>query len=168
MREKERVYLYTRVSTAMQTDGYSLEAQRQKILDFAKFRDFAVVGEYSDAGFSGKNIAGRKEFQQMLSDIESRKDKIRYVLVFKLSRFGRNCADTLNSLQFTPCPIPMPAAAVPLQLGGIALPLRITAKTSSWRPSRRLSSLWSTTKTLRIWWMRLWVKRPMCQRWKRR
>lgn len=29
MREKERVYLYTRVSTAMQTDGYSLEAQRQ-------------------------------------------------------------------------------------------------------------------------------------------
>ena len=100
MREKERVYLYTRVSTAMQTDGYSLEAQRQKILDFAKFRDFAVVGEYSDAGFSGKNIAGRKEFQQMLSDIESRKDKIRYVLVFKLSRFGRNCADTLNSLQF--------------------------------------------------------------------
>lgn len=81
MREKERVYLYTRVSTAIQTDGYSLEAQRQKILDFAKFRDFAVVGEYSDAGFSGKNIAGRKEFQQMLSDIESRKDKIRYVLV---------------------------------------------------------------------------------------
>ena len=78
MREKERVYLYTRVSTAMQTDGYSLEAQRQKILDFAKFRDFAVVGEYSDAVFSGKNIAGRKEFQQMLSDIESRKDKIRY------------------------------------------------------------------------------------------
>ena len=100
MKAKERVYLYTRVSTAMQTDGYSLEAQRQKILDFAKFRDFAVVGEYSDAGFSGKNIAGRKEFQQMLSDIESRKDKIRYVLVFKLSRFGRNCADTLNSLQF--------------------------------------------------------------------
>lgn len=100
MREKERVYLYTRVSTAMQTEGYSLEAQRQKILDYAKFRDFVVVGEYSDAGFSGKNIAGRMEFQQMLSDIESKKDNIKYVLVFKLSRFGRNCADTLSSLQF--------------------------------------------------------------------
>jgi len=37
---KERVYLYTRVSTLMQTEGYSLEAQRQKILDYVKFRDF--------------------------------------------------------------------------------------------------------------------------------
>jgi len=97
---KDRVYLYTRVSTAMQTEGYSLEAQRQKILEYAKFRDFVVVGEYSDAGFSGKNIAGRMEFQRMLSDIESKKDDIKYVLVFKLSRFGRNAADTLNSLQF--------------------------------------------------------------------
>ena len=97
---KERVYLYTRVSTLMQTEGYSLEAQRQKILEYAKFRDFIVVGEYSDAGFSGKNIAGRAQFQQMMADIESKKDDITYVLVFKLSRFGRNCADTLNSLQF--------------------------------------------------------------------
>ena len=97
---KERVYLYTRVSTLMQTEGYSLEAQRQKILEYAKFRDFIVAGEYSDAGFSGKNIAGRAQFQQMMADIESKKDDITYVLVFKLSRFGRNCADTLNSLQF--------------------------------------------------------------------
>ena len=97
---KERVYLYTRVSTLMQTEGYSLEAQRQKILEYAKFRDFIVAGEYSDAGFSGKNIAGRVQFQQMMADIESKKDDITYVLVFKLSRFGRNCADTLNSLQF--------------------------------------------------------------------
>ena len=97
---KERVYLYTRVSTLMQTEGYSLEAQRQKILEYAKFRDFIVAGEYSDAGFSGKNIAGRAQFQQMMADIESKKDDITYVLVFKLSRFGRNCADTLNSLKF--------------------------------------------------------------------
>ncbi len=100
MKAKERVYLYTRVSTAIQTEGFSLEAQRQKILDYAKYRDFVVVGEYSDAGFSGKNIAGRKQFQQMMADIERKKDNIKYVLVFKLSRFGRNCADTLNSLQF--------------------------------------------------------------------
>lgn len=99
MKAKERVYLYTRVSTLMQTEGYSLEAQRQRILDYARFRDFAVVGEYSDAGFSGKNIADRLQFRQMLADIKSKKDDIAYVLVFKLSRFGRNCADTLESLQ---------------------------------------------------------------------
>lgn len=96
----EKVYLYTRVSTAIQTDGFSLDAQREKLLAYAKYRGFVVAGEYSDAGFSGKNISGRKQFQQMLSDIASKKDNVKYVLVFKLSRFGRNSADTLYSLQY--------------------------------------------------------------------
>ena len=58
-----------------------------------------VAGEYSDEGFSGKNIQGRPEFQRMLNDIQEGKDGVSYVLVFKLSRFGRNAADVLNSLQ---------------------------------------------------------------------
>ena len=98
--KKQGAYIYTRVSTAIQTEGYSLEAQRQKVLDYAKYRGFAIRGEYSDAGFSGKNIAGRLQFQQMLDDIASKKDDVDYVLVFKLSRFGRNAADVLSSLQF--------------------------------------------------------------------
>lgn len=35
----------------------------------------------------------------MLNDIQDGKDDVSYVLVFKLSRFGRNAADVLNSLQ---------------------------------------------------------------------
>ena len=35
----------------------------------------------------------------MLKDIENNKDDVSYVLVFKLSRFGRNAADVLSSLQ---------------------------------------------------------------------
>lgn len=35
----------------------------------------------------------------MLKDIQDGKDDVSYVLVFKLSRFGRNAADVLNSLQ---------------------------------------------------------------------
>ena len=58
-----------------------------------------IVGEYSDEGHSGKNINGRPEFVRMLHDIEDCKDDVNYVLVFKLSRFGRNAADVLNSLQ---------------------------------------------------------------------
>ena len=100
MAEREKVYIYTRVSTLMQTEGYSLEAQKDKILKFAEWREFDVAGEYTDAGFSGKNISGRAEFQQMLTDIREKKDNIKYVLVFKLSRFARNCADTLEALQF--------------------------------------------------------------------
>ena len=94
-----KCYLYTRVSTSMQVDGYSLDAQRDKLRKYAAYEDMIVAGEYSDEGFSGKNIQGRQEFQRMLNDIQDGKDDVSYVLVFKLSRFGRNAADVLNSLQ---------------------------------------------------------------------
>ena len=96
---KTKCYLYTRVSTSMQVDGYSLDAQRDKLRKYAEYEDMEIAGEYSDEGFSGKNIQGRHEFQRMLQDIQDCKDDVEYVLVFKLSRFGRNAADVLNSLQ---------------------------------------------------------------------
>ena len=99
MKKQIKCYLYTRVSTAMQVDGYSLDAQRDKLRKYAQYEDMIIAGEYSDEGFSGKNIQGRPEFQRMLIDIQERKDEISYVLVFKLSRFGRNAADVLSSLQ---------------------------------------------------------------------
>ena len=58
-----------------------------------------IVGEYSDEGHSGKNIKRRQEFMRMLNDSEDGKDGVDFVLVFKLSRFGRNAADVLSSLQ---------------------------------------------------------------------
>lgn len=99
MKKQIKCYIYTRVSTAMQVDGYSLDAQKDKLRKYAEYQDMEIAGEYCDEGFSGKNIQGRLAFQQMLQDITSRKDAIDYVLVFKLSRFGRNAADVLNSLQ---------------------------------------------------------------------
>ena len=100
MEEQRGAYIYTRVSTAIQTEGFSLDAQRQRILEAAKYMHLRICGEYSDAGFSGKNISGRVQFQQMMADIAAKKDNVKYVLVFKLSRFGRNAADVLSSLQF--------------------------------------------------------------------
>ena len=94
-----KCYIYTRVSTSMQVDGYSLDAQRDKLRKYAAYEDMVIAGEYSDEGFSGKNIQGRQDFQRMLNDIQDCKDGVSYVLVFKLSRFGRNAADVLNSLQ---------------------------------------------------------------------
>lgn len=96
---KRNCYIYTRVSTSMQVDGFSLDAQKDKLRKYAEFQELTVAGEYSDEGKSGKNIEGRPKFQCMLGDIASGKDDIEYVLVFKLSRFGRNAADVLNSLQ---------------------------------------------------------------------
>lgn len=98
-KEKKKVYIYTRVSTAMQIDGYSLDAQKSRMKAFAEFNDYEIVGEYEDAGKSGKSIEGRLEFNCMMEDIKSGKDGVSYVLVFKLSRFGRNAADVLSTLQ---------------------------------------------------------------------
>ena len=98
-REKIKVYLYTRVSTAMQIDGYSLDAQKTRMKAFCDFNEYEIVGEYEDAGKSGKSIEGRAAFNNMMEDIKTGKDGVSFVLVFKLSRFGRNAADVLNSLQ---------------------------------------------------------------------
>ena len=98
-KEKIKVYTYKRVSTAMQIDGYSLDAQRARMKAYADFNDYEIVGEYEDAGKSGKSIEGRMQFRQMMEDVKSGKDNISYVLVFKLSRFGRNAADVLSTLQ---------------------------------------------------------------------
>lgn len=96
---RTKVYIYTRVSTAMQIDGYSLDAQKARMKAFADYNDYEIVGEYEDAGKSGKSIEGRFEFNRMMEDIKSGKDSVAFVLVFKLSRFGRNAADVLSTLQ---------------------------------------------------------------------
>ena len=99
MEEKKKVYMYTRVSTAIQVDGYSLDAQKNRMRMFAEFNNYEIVGEYEDAGKSGKSVEGRPAFTQMIKDITEGKDDIAFVLVFKLSRFGRNAADVLSTLQ---------------------------------------------------------------------
>ena len=96
---KQKVYIYTRVSTTMQVDGYSLDAQKTRMKAYAEFNGFEIVGEYEDAGKSGKSIEGRMEFNRMMEDIKTGKDDVSFVLVFKLSRFGRNAADVLSTLQ---------------------------------------------------------------------
>lgn len=98
--KKVKCYIYIRVSTAMQVDGYSLDAQKDRLTKFAEFQGMEIVREYCDAGKSGKNIAGRPEFTRMLQDVADNRDGVNYILVFKLSRFGRNAADVLNSLQY--------------------------------------------------------------------
>lgn len=57
---KLRCYLYTRVSTQMQVDGYSLDAQRELLLwkTKDKEKEMTVAAEFSDEGKSGKKYHG--------------------------------------------------------------------------------------------------------------
>lgn len=98
-REGKSCAIYLRVSTEMQVDGFSLDGQRNCLTRYAEREGMIVKEIYEDAGKSGKSIEGRPAFQRLLNDIQKGLS-IDYVLVYKLSRFGRNAADILNSLEF--------------------------------------------------------------------
>ncbi len=42
---KVKVYIYTRVFTSIQIDGYSLEAQKLRMKSFTIYNDCEIVGE---------------------------------------------------------------------------------------------------------------------------
>ena len=46
--KKVKVYTYKRVSTSMQVDGYSLDAQNDRMEKYAEFNDMVIAGSYSD------------------------------------------------------------------------------------------------------------------------
>ncbi|MGN0160228.1 MAG: hypothetical protein ACI4AQ_02440 [Lachnospiraceae bacterium] len=48
MKKKTKSYIYTRVSTAIQVDVYSLDAQKHKLRKCAEFQDMEIIGEYSE------------------------------------------------------------------------------------------------------------------------
>ena len=97
-RTGKKCILYSRVSTEMQVDGFSLAGQKTCLTNFVQREQMKIVGEYEDAGKSGKSIEGRPAFKRMLNDIRNGL-AVDYVIVYKLSRFGRNAADVLNSLE---------------------------------------------------------------------
>ena len=47
--KQRKCYLYTRVSTSMQVEGYSLDAQKDKLRKYAAYEEMVIAGEYSDA-----------------------------------------------------------------------------------------------------------------------
>lgn len=51
---KKKCYLYTRVSTAAQTEGYSLEAQQERLRQYAEYKNLEIAGEYCDAENRGR------------------------------------------------------------------------------------------------------------------
>jgi site-specific DNA recombinase len=87
------VVIYARVSSREQErEGYSIQAQRRLLAEYARSRGFQVVQEFIDIE-SAKN-PGRKEFGKMLRLLET-DESIRIVLVEKTDRLYRNRSDAL-------------------------------------------------------------------------
>lgn len=91
----KRVVIYIRVSTQEQAkEGYSIEAQREKLLAYCKARGWQVVAVIVDPGYSGSNL-DRPGIQELISNITN----YDVVLVYKLDRLSRSQMDTLHLIE---------------------------------------------------------------------
>ena len=80
------VAIYTRVSTEDQAkEGFSLDAQLDKLRSYCKARDWIVWGEYIDDGYSGRNVK-RPAYKKMMEEMEN----WNVLLVIKMDRIHRN------------------------------------------------------------------------------
>jgi len=99
MKQKKIAALYTRVSHVDQVeDGSSLENQTDKLVSFCNSNGYEIGYQFSDPGVSGKRFENRPEFMKMIDLVE--KGKIDVVVVYSLSRFGRNLKDTLKWIDY--------------------------------------------------------------------
>ena len=95
-----RVAAYCRVSTGDESQQTSYVKQKIYYTELIRKKaEWEMAGIYADEAITGTSRARRQQFNQMMEDIKSGKDGVSYVLVFKLSRFGRNAADVLATLQ---------------------------------------------------------------------
>lgn len=89
----ERVAAYIRVSTQEQKlHGISLEAQIEKLTEYAEAHNMKIVKWYKDEGISGRKlIKKRPALQEMIQDAE--KGQFERIIFIKLDRFFRSVAE---------------------------------------------------------------------------
>ncbi|MFQ6060416.1 MAG: recombinase family protein, partial [Thermoplasmata archaeon] len=81
-----RVAIYARVSTEDQAkEGYSLDAQIDRLRAYCQAKGWEISGEYVDDGHSGRDTR-RPAYQRMLEE----RDNWDTILVIKMDRIHRN------------------------------------------------------------------------------
>lgn len=94
-KKKLRVAAYCRVSTDMDAQLESLEAQKSYYENYIGSRaDWVLVGIYYDEGITGTKKDKRPNLLRMMEDCET--GKIDFILTKSVSRFSRNTADCLE------------------------------------------------------------------------
>ena len=80
----------------MQVEGYSIDAQKELLVNFAKSKEYSSYKFYIDGGYSGKDL-NRPAIQELMRDVENH--EIDTVIVFKLDRISRSQRDTLYLIE---------------------------------------------------------------------
>ncbi len=86
------IALYARVSTTDQ----SCEMQLRELREYCKRREWEVIEEYVDTGWSGIKVK-RPSLNRLMED--ARKRKFDVVLVWKFDRWGRSLIDSIKGVQ---------------------------------------------------------------------
>lgn len=90
--------IYLRVSTEEQAkEGFSINAQKEKLTSYAKVNDWEIIDYYIDDGISAKNLKDRPNINRLIEDVES--GKVNNVLVYKLDRLTRSVKDLINLIE---------------------------------------------------------------------
>jgi len=93
-----RVALYARVSTEDQAkEGFSLDAQRERLRAFCRAQGWTVAKEYVDDGHSGRDVK-RPAYQAMIADRDSW-DKILVIKMDRIHRNSRNFMEMMDDLR---------------------------------------------------------------------
>lgn len=93
----QKAALYIRVSTDFQfEEGYSVDAQKEKLEQFCRLKDINNYEFYIDGGWSGSSLE-RPEMKRMIEEI--RNGMISCVIVYKLDRLSRSQKDTVYLLE---------------------------------------------------------------------
>ncbi|MGN0106289.1 MAG: recombinase family protein, partial [Hominilimicola sp.] len=97
-RTKRKVAAYARVSTDMEEQLTSYEAQVDYYTSYIKSReDWEFVNVYTDEGITGTSTKHREGFKQMVRDALD--GKIDLIITKSVSRFARNTVDSLTTIR---------------------------------------------------------------------
>ena len=92
-----KVALYARVSTLEQArEGYSLDAQIDKMTSYSNGMGYEIYDKYIDDGFTGKNLF-RPALESMIKDIKNH--KFETVIIYKLDRLSRRVKDVIELVE---------------------------------------------------------------------
>jgi len=96
--EKLTTGIYIRVSTEEQAkEGFSINAQKEKLKQYAFARGWDIYDFYIDDGISGKNLSERPEASRLVQDVKDK--KINNVLVYKIDRLTRSVKNLMELIE---------------------------------------------------------------------
>jgi site-specific DNA recombinase len=97
---KKKVIIYVRVSTTRQKqEGFSIESQKKKIIQFCNAANYEVVAIFEE-DFFAKDLMSRPQYQQLKNFVKNSEEKISNVFVLRWDRLCRNQSEALNEIKW--------------------------------------------------------------------